>query len=41
MSRAEILRTLSVQLAGEAGRSGDAPKVGLLAEALEELAAAN
>jgi hypothetical protein len=39
--RAESLRTLSVQLAGEAGESGDAAKVGLLAEALEELAAAN
>jgi hypothetical protein len=39
--RAQVLRALSVQLAVEAGGSGDAPRVGLLAEALEELAAAS
>jgi hypothetical protein len=40
-SRAAVLRALSLQLAGEAGPSADAPKVGLLAEALEELAISN
>jgi len=39
--RAEVLRTLSREMAEEAGRSGDAARVGILAEALEELASSN
>jgi hypothetical protein len=40
-NRASALSRLATQLAGEAGRSQDATKVGALVEATRDLAAAN